>query len=259
MFIRPVPAGIPIMTLKTACATIKGFEVLRRARSASKRAVASARTGCALDRFLQAAGAREKEGHGMSEDEQRAPVAESRKELFERQTAEQYEQIGRFVVEFEKACAELRYGIIFLLHCDGLKTQRLAQILIDNKSMSAGPLIEAYEAITTEVGVRTDPIQKDVLEQVSKEFRKLMGERNRIVHGHWFIGYAAVGDPDFSEIGGLKGKPSKKEGMSFQHLPESVEEIADLVERASGLSELLRVTNARLIHGGDWEVGRATL
>ena len=26
MFIRPVPAGIPIMTLKTACATIKGFQ-----------------------------------------------------------------------------------------------------------------------------------------------------------------------------------------------------------------------------------------
>ena len=26
MFIRPVPAGIPIMTLKTACATIKRFQ-----------------------------------------------------------------------------------------------------------------------------------------------------------------------------------------------------------------------------------------
>ena len=38
------------MTLKTACATIKGFEVLRRARSTSKRAVASARTGCATRR-----------------------------------------------------------------------------------------------------------------------------------------------------------------------------------------------------------------
>ena len=29
MFIRPVPAGIPIMTLKTAHATIKGFEVMQ--------------------------------------------------------------------------------------------------------------------------------------------------------------------------------------------------------------------------------------
>ena len=32
MFIRPVPAGIPIMTLKTAHATIKGFEVMRALR-----------------------------------------------------------------------------------------------------------------------------------------------------------------------------------------------------------------------------------
>ena len=32
MFIHPVPAGIPIMTLKTACATIKGFGVMRALR-----------------------------------------------------------------------------------------------------------------------------------------------------------------------------------------------------------------------------------
>ena len=32
MFIRPVLAGIPIMTLKTAYATINGFEVMRALR-----------------------------------------------------------------------------------------------------------------------------------------------------------------------------------------------------------------------------------
>ena len=32
MFIRPVPEGIPIMTLKTAYATIKAFEVMRALR-----------------------------------------------------------------------------------------------------------------------------------------------------------------------------------------------------------------------------------
>ena len=32
MFIRPVLAGIPKMTLKTACATIKGFEVMHALR-----------------------------------------------------------------------------------------------------------------------------------------------------------------------------------------------------------------------------------
>ena len=190
----------------------------------------------------------------MSEDEQGPPVAESRKELHDRQTAEQYEQIGRFVVGFENACTSLRDGILFSLQIDGLRTQGLVQILTNNKFMTAAPLIEAYEAIMTEVGARADPIQKKNLEQVSKEFRKLMGERNRIVHGHWFIGYAAVGDPDFSEIKGFKGNPSKESGMRSQHFHISVEDLADLVERASDLNERLRVLNARLIHGSDWMV-----
>ena len=185
----------------------------------------------------------------MSGERKAPPVVESRKELHDRQTAEQYEQIGRFVVGFENACTSLRDGILFSLQIDGLRTQGLVQILTNNKFMTAAPLIEAYEAIMTEVGARADPIQKKDLEQISKEFRKLMGERNRIVHGHWFIGYAAVGDPDFSEIKGFKGNPSKKSGMNSQHFHISVEELADLVEQASRLGQLLAKVNARLIYG----------
>ena len=166
-------------------------------------------------------------------------AVKSRQEMFEQQTAEQYEQIGRFVVEFEQICSWLRIGIIFLLQRDGLKTQRLAQILLDNKFMTAAPLIEAYDAIITEIGIREDPIQKEVLDQVSKEFHALISERNKVVHGQWFIGYARADDQDFSEIAGIKGNPSKKEGMSFQHLPTSAEEIAELVERAKSLKELV--------------------
>ena len=166
-------------------------------------------------------------------------VVETRQQMFENQTSKQYEQIGRFVVEFEKICSWLRIGIIFLLHRDGLKTQRLAQILIDNKFMTAVPLIDAYDAIITEIGVREDPIQNEVLDQVSREFRALISERNKVVHGHWFIGYARADAQDFSQMVGIKGKPSKKEGMGFQHLPNSAEEIAELVERARSLSQLL--------------------
>ena len=192
----------------------------------------------------------------MSGERKAPPVAESRKELHDRQTAEQYEQIGRFVVGFENACTSLRDGILFSLQIDGLRNQGLVQILTNNKFMTANPLIEAYEAIMTEVGARADLIQKKDLEQVSKEFRKLIPERNRIVHGHWFIGHAAVDDPDFSEIKGFKGNPSKESGMRSQHFHTSVEELADLVERATDLSERLMVINARLIHGGDWKVVR---
>ncbi len=171
---------------------------------------------------------------------------ESRRELFERQTAEQFEQIGRFVVEFEQVCWWLRAGIIFSLHRDGLKTQSLAQILIDNRFMTAAPLIEAYDAIMTETGVREDPVQKEVLDQASKEFRTLMSERNKIIHGHWLIGYAISEVQDFSMIAGFKGNPSKTQGMSFQHLPTDVEDIKCLVERTKCLGNLLMAIGSLL-------------
>ena len=171
---------------------------------------------------------------------------ESRQELFECQTAEQFEQIGRFVVEFEQACSWLRVGIVFALQRDGLRTQSLARILTDNRSMTAAPLIQAYDAIMTETGIREDPIQKEVLDQASKEFRELMSERNKIVHGLWFIGYASADDQDFSRIGGHKGNPSKQQGMSYQALPANVDDIKCLVERTKKLGALFMAIHSLL-------------
>ena len=174
-------------------------------------------------------------------------AVESRQELHARQTAEQYEQIGRFVVEFERICAAIRLGIVFALQRDGLRNQSLAQVLINNKFMSALPLRDAHDAIMTETGARDDPIQKEVLDQASGEFHDLINVRNEIVHGHWMIGWASTDDPDFSEIGGSKGNPSKKKGMQYTRLPKSVEEISDLVERASSVGRLLSVIHSLLM------------
>ncbi len=180
-------------------------------------------------------------------------TAESRYELFEQQTAEQYEQIGRFIVEFEKACSWLRIGIILALQNDGLKTQSLARILIDNKYITAMALIDTHDAIMTEIGAREDSIQREVLDQVSKEFRALILERNNVVHGEWFIGYAKADDQDFSKISGVRGNPSKKQGMNFQRLPESAEEISELVDQAKNLKELLTKIHQLLTIQSDGE------
>ena len=153
--------------------------------------------------------------------------------------ARQYEQIGRFVVHFEHVCFVLRFGITFAFVGQGLSNQRLTRILIDNRFMTAAPLIEAHDAIMTEIGFRDDPVQKEVLDQVSKEFHALMEERNKVVHGLWMIGWGRADDPDFSKIAGHIGRPSKKEGMRYQELPKSAEEIAQLVERAQQLGNLV--------------------
>ena len=127
-----------------------------------------------------------------------------------------------------------------------VKGPSLTNILIDNRFMTAVPLIEAHDAIMTEIGFRDDPVQKEVLDQVSKEFHALVDERNKIVHGLWMIGWARSDDPDFSKISGHIGRPSKREGMSFQELPMSAEEIVQLVERARKLGDLLMHIHAFL-------------
>ena len=185
-------------------------------------------------------------GSAMSSKKLGSMDGKARQKLFKRQTTEQYAEIGRFVVEFERAGSMLRFGILAALHRDGQRSQRLGQILTDNKFMTAAPLIEAYEAIMTEIGARKDPIQKEVLDQVSSEFRNLMEERNRLVHGNWAIGYASSDDVDFSKMGGLKGKPSKKKGMDFEQLPIDVKEISELADRSESLRHFLMAIDAVL-------------
>ena len=164
---------------------------------------------------------------------------ETRQLSMQEHAARQYEQIGRFVVHFEHVCFALRFGITFVFVHQGLRNQSLSRILIDNRFMTGAPLIEAHDAIMTEIGFREDPVQKEVLDQVSKEFHALMEERNKIVHGLWMIGWGRADDPDFSKIAGHIGRPSKREGMRYQELPASAEEIAQLVERAHKLGDLV--------------------
>ena len=166
-------------------------------------------------------------------------IKEMREQLMQEHAAKQYEQIGRFVVHFEHVCFYLRFGITFAFVDQGLRNQSLTRILIDNRSMTAGPLIEAHDAIMTEIGFRDDPVQKEVLDQVSKEFHALIEERNKVVHGLWMIGWGRSEDPDFFKMAGHIGRPSKREGMRFQELPTSAEEIAQLVERARKLGDLV--------------------
>ena len=163
----------------------------------------------------------------------------ARQQLMQEHAANQYEQIGRFVVHFEHVCFCLRFGITFVFIDQGLRNQSLSRILIDNRFMTAGPLIEAHDAIMTEIGFRDDPVQKEVLDQVSKEFHALIEERNKVVHGLWMIGWGRADDPDISKIAGHIGRPSKREGMRYQELPKSAEEIAQLVERAQKLGDLV--------------------
>ena len=176
---------------------------------------------------------------------------ETRDEKFDRQTSEIYEHIGRFVVEFEIVAEHLRRAIISKLCRKGLHNPELARILVSHKAMTAAPLIVCHDSVLTELDKckkpdEIDPVQKEVLNQISKEFDCLIQERNRIVHGYFRIGNAPAGADDFSSISGYKGNPSKKAGMAFEPLPGSADELRTLVERARSLRLLLDVFNVTL-------------
>jgi len=171
---------------------------------------------------------------------------EEREALYTSQTTEQYAAIGRFVVEFENACGSIRSMMMRLLQMGGLKSQPLGNILLDSKSMTASPLIYAYEAMLRECGLMAVPTQEEVFNQLCKEFRDLMEVRNNYVHAHWFIGFSNPANKDFSRFGALKGSPSKKKGMAYVDMPKNVDEIIGMADQAKELACFLREVEAAI-------------
>jgi hypothetical protein len=176
-------------------------------------------------------------------DDDRPTLAEigdaATRTLYDKQTAEQFAAIGRFIVAFEWLCTALRWGTAWALQREGLRNQGVSNILLNNKYLTAGPLVALHDAILTEIGARKDPTQEAVFDQISKEFGCLTEVRNLYVHANWFIGWANSASRDFSEIGGYKGNPSKKSGDGIIGVPEKIGDILDKVERAETLLHLI--------------------
>ena len=144
---------------------------------------------------------------------------ESREQRYERQTKEQYAAIGKFVVKFELVCFYLRLTMLNFLQSSGLKKQELARIVFGHQAMTANALREVYMAMTV-VLYGDNMVLKDFLSR----FQRLTKERNDIVHGTWFVGWASEDQEDFSAIRGFKDSIAKS-GAGFKTLPESVEKL----------------------------------
>lgn len=158
---------------------------------------------------------------------------------------EQYAAIGRFIVEFERCCGNLKFSIWQYLSSCGLKNQRLAWIMLDGKQSTASQLIGIYDAMTTELGFRENEVQKSVFDQISKSFVRLIEIRNFVAHAHWFIGYS--NSPDVApKMQGLKGNPRKKIGMDFDAVP-SFQDLKKSIQEARELSDVIMMAFTCLI------------
>lgn len=126
---------------------------------------------------------------------------------FEVQTAQLYEVIGKCAVKFELISFYLRQGITILLGEHGLKNQRLSQVLLAD--LTAYPLKSILQSLITEIAT-LPPRDKTICDKIFAKVQNLIEQRNAIVHGTWFVGWASTEDTDFSIASGHKWSRGKR-------------------------------------------------
>src|SRR5690349_14749858 len=109
----------------------------------------------------------------------------------ERDWTTQYAAIGEFVVEFEWICWHIRHLISIVLQLNGLNNWKLGEIIINQKSFSADPLVLSLSGIIGEtLSANVDVMAK--MNDFRKGFQNLISVRNDLVHGFWMIGSDVV-------------------------------------------------------------------
>lgn len=148
-----------------------------------------------------------------------------RKKIYEAQTGQLYEAIGKCVVNFEHVCFTMHEGITLLLCWDGLRTQRLARVLLAD--LTAYPLKSILQAMIAELAP-LPPEEKVICDTIFSRVQKLIERRNDIIHSTWFVGWAHPEDTDFSTVDGHKWARGKKgaEFKPFMHTREDFDAFA---------------------------------
>lgn len=130
-----------------------------------------------------------------------------RQEIYEAQTGELYESIGKCAVKFEHVGFAMQQGITLLLTKGGLQNQRLARVLL--AELTAYPLKSILQAMIAEfVSLSSD--DKAICDKVFVRVQKLIERRNDVIHSTWFVGWAHPDDTDFSMVNGHKWARGKQ-------------------------------------------------
>jgi hypothetical protein len=167
----------------------------------------------------------------------------SRTDVYEKNTKEQYEALGRFVEAFEAMVNEARVCCIDLLGA-GLthRQQQLIAIPLHHQSFSAKPVFDTFRAVFFEV-IADKKFQKEhrlaeadvktfsgVLGAISGEYGDLTSQRNNLLHGTWFIGYRGPDNPDAS-IFYVNKFTTSSTGLRQLELPKTATELDALRSR----------------------------
>lgn len=170
---------------------------------------------------------------------------EEQRKLFESQTKEQFEELGRFVQQFEQMVNAVRFACLQLT-TRGVEHQRLMNIIFHHRSLTAGPLFEIMRSLFGEiVNDEKNSIEKNevtaingVLQQIHTEYQSLLERRNTLLHGTWYIGWVSENQKDFSEFLVSKFKATSK-GVESAETPKNVAELRSLTTRCATCQHLI--------------------
>jgi hypothetical protein len=158
-------------------------------------------------------------------------------EAYNKNTAEQYEALGRFVVAFEAMVDEARQCSVALLTTDA-PVSRLNDIAFHHPALTTKPLFEILRAIIIEYlelpHVNLSPKEKEafrgVLKTIAAEYSELTNIRNILLHGTWFVGYSTNEDPNSENFILSKLKPTA-DGLAKEAAPKHAFELLALKDR----------------------------
>lgn len=150
-------------------------------------------------------------------------------ELYKNQTNELHASIGKFLVNFELVCFNMRTAIISILYDSGLKNQQLANIMLARHT--AEPLRSILRSLIGET-VQLNENEKEIIKNIFARIQKLIESRNNIVHSTWFIGWSNKTMIDFSEASGFKLHRNKdgEDTKTFKYKKEDFKKLSKEAE-----------------------------
>ena len=172
---------------------------------------------------------------------------------YESQTKEQFEALGRFVQSFEQMVSAIRHGLEMRLQCESSNMYYFTRMIFHHRALTAQPLWELYRGVVyIDVSEIRPTDQSDVtkfhstLQVIGKEVISLIEQRNNIIHGTPYIGWASESQDEFSDLSIHKIGVSTK-GHKMYVTPKSAQDIFQLVARCERAISAINVTSLAMM------------
>jgi hypothetical protein len=158
-------------------------------------------------------------------------------EAYNKNTKDQYEALGRFVVAFEGMVNEARSCCINLLESGEIS--QLVVVPLHHPALTAKPLFEIFRALIIDylrlfcpdASEKQREAFRGVLKTIAAEYNALTDIRNTLLHGTWFVGYSDKDDPNSETFILNKLKPTKEGLEREQDVPKHAHELLALKDR----------------------------